>query len=657
MGIINKIFRREKQPRFAYTQGAWAIPPGWNTQSYLQSYGQIGWLFGCVSRIAVAVADVQWRLNQVRGNDKKELFKHPLLDMLDYVNPFQTGQELFELSQMYLDLVGESFWVLNRNKAGIPAEIWIAPPDRMQIVPSKEQFISGYVYQFSAEKVPLEIEEVIHIKYPNPSNPYRGIGPAQSIAVDLDCELYSSQWNRNFFYNDASPGLVVSYPDNVPEEDYERLLEQWKQRHGGVAKAHKVAIISGGAKIDRTMISQRDMDFWRLRKVNRDTILGAYGMPLTILGVEGPGSRARAEADAYIFARYVIKPRLTRFREKLNEQLCPMFGQGLELDFDDPVPENREQLITEADTGVRAGYLTINEARQMLGFDAVPRGDVFVMPMTMIPTPAKGMWTDTGPRALPPGIGPPLLLGQRILSARAFGMNEEAKAAYWQSFAAKSEAQEKPFIRTLKELFGAQETEVLGLLQDADNPKEALFDEDKAEERFRKALTPHLRSVLAEAAEDAEALIHPEPAHRGKQDYPLSGDALIWLMDRAAWLVKGINKTTRDAISVQLVDGFAEGESIPKLAARVRSVFDDCSTRRSLVIARTEVIAASNEGALAGYEASGVVEKVEFYAAIDELNEDCECRDYHTNTYSLKEAGGIIPVHPNCRCTWLPIVE
>jgi len=92
MGIINKIFRREKQPRFAYTQGAWAIPPGWNTQSYLQSYGQIGWLFGCVSRIAVAVADVQWRLNQVRGNDKKELLKHPLLDMLDYVNPFQTGR-------------------------------------------------------------------------------------------------------------------------------------------------------------------------------------------------------------------------------------------------------------------------------------------------------------------------------------------------------------------------------------------------------------------------------------------------------------------------------------------------------------------------------------------------------------------------------------
>jgi SPP1 gp7 family putative phage head morphogenesis protein len=403
-----------------------------------------------------------------------------------------------------------------------------------------------------------------------------------------------------------------------------------------VAKAHKVAIIGGGAKIDRTMISQRDMDFWRLRKVNRDTILGAYGIPLTILGIEGPGSRARAEADAYIFARYVIKPRLTRFREKLNEQLCPLFGEGLELDFDNPVPENREQLITEADTGVRAGYLTINEARQMLGFDAVPRGDVFIMPMTMLPTPAKGNLVEAVYKLLP-----------------AKAMSEEAKEAHWHAYIAKTEAQEKPFIRALNELFREQEAEVLGLLEDADSPKEALFDQDKAEERFRKALTPHLRRVLTEAAEDASVLIHPEPAHRSKQ---LSEDALIWLMDRAAWLVKEINKVTRDALSVQLVDGFVEGESIPKLAARVRSVFDDCTRRRSLVIARTEVIAASNEGALEGYKASGVVEKVEFYAALDDRTDE-DCMGLHGTIYSLKEAGGIIPVHPNCRCTWLPVIE
>ena len=363
MAFWDKLFRIEKQPRFRYGMSDFPIPPALNTEAYLKLYGQVGWLFGCISRIASSVASTEWKLYQVNGRGKEEIERHPLLDMLNYVNPFQTGQELFEITQMYLDLAGESFWVLNRNGWGTPVEVWPAPPSRMQVVPSKKKFIAGYIYQYGTDIVPFETDEIIHIKYPNPANPYRGIGPAQSIGIDLAAELFSSQWNRNFFYNDASPGLVLTYPDNLSEDEYTRLKEQWRQRHQGVAQAHKMTILTGGGKIDRAVISQRDMDFWRLRKVNRDVILGAYGMPLTIMGIEGPGSRARAEADAYVFAQYVIKPRLTRIREKLNEQLCPLFGKGLELDFADPVPENRELKLQEAVSGVNAGFLTVNEAR------------------------------------------------------------------------------------------------------------------------------------------------------------------------------------------------------------------------------------------------------------------------------------------------------
>jgi len=70
------------------------------------------------------------------------------------------------------------------------------------------------------------------------------------------------------------------------------------------------------------------------------------------------------------------------------------------------------------------------------------------------------------------------------------------------------------------------------------------------------------------------------------------------------------------------------------------------------MVARTEVIAASNEGALRGYEEMGV-SKSEFYPSADAC-EECLAE---AGEYPVGEAHGKIPVHPNCRCVLLPVIE
>lgn len=44
-----------------------------------------------------------------------------------------------------------------------------------------------------------------------------------------------------------------------------------------------MAILEGGATWQGKTVNQRDMQFKDLRLMNRDVILGAYGMPLHIL--------------------------------------------------------------------------------------------------------------------------------------------------------------------------------------------------------------------------------------------------------------------------------------------------------------------------------------------------------------------------------------
>jgi SPP1 gp7 family putative phage head morphogenesis protein len=76
----------------------------------------------------------------------------------------------------------------------------------------------------------------------------------------------------------------------------------------------------------------------------------------------------------------------------------------------------------------------------------------------------------------------------------------------------------------------------------------------------------------------------------------------------------------------------------------------------SALVARTESIRWANEGKLAGYRQIGVVKYVIFWTAMDE-NVCSVCDSLHGRKFTVDEASGLIPIHPRCRCTFLPDVD
>ena len=70
-------------------------------------------------------------------------------------------------------------------------------------------------------------------------------------------------------------------------------------------------------------------------------------------------------------------------------------------------------------------------------------------------------------------------------------------------------------------------------------------------------------------------------------------------------------------------------------------------------MARTEVIAANNEGILRRYEKYGI-EQSQFLASPDAC---AECIGYDGEIYATRDAHGIIPVHPQCRCRFIGVTE
>lgn len=74
--------------------------------------------------------------------------------------------------------------------------------------------------------------------------------------------------------------------------------------------------------------------------------------------------------------------------------------------------------------------------------------------------------------------------------------------------------------------------------------------------------------------------------------------------------------------------------------------------KRAEMIARTETSRAVSEGTLMAYEEAGV--DAQWYTRGDAACEICAAND--GGIYTVAEARGLIPAHPNCICGWRPAV-
>ena len=138
---------------------------------------------------------------------------------------------------------------------------------------------------------------------------------------------------------------------------------------------------------------------------------------------------------------------------------------------------------------------------------------------------------------------------------------------------------------------------------------------------------------------------------------PRHADALGLLFTRNFAELQGITLTMEQQIARALVDGLAQGLGPAAIAQNMNDLVR-LGRVRSLTLARTEIIRAHAEATLNRFQDFGldrVQGRAEFLTAGDERVDD-ECGSLEGQEFTIDEARGIIPVHPNCRCTWLPIV-
>ena len=138
--------------------------------------------------------------------------------------------------------------------------------------------------------------------------------------------------------------------------------------------------------------------------------------------------------------------------------------------------------------------------------------------------------------------------------------------------------------------------------------------------------------------------------------------ALYTLTDYNFNLVTNLNTELREGIREVIFNAVAAGDGYQTTMRNLMDlpltpINNNISVRtRAEMIARTEHARAVNTGTLQAYVNYGVTQ-VEIITAGDGLVCD-DCIDAEDNNpWSINEAQGLLPMHPNCRCAFAAVVD
>ena len=338
---------------------------------------------------------------QIKASSQiQQVTDHPLLTLLQNVNPVHNCFDLLELTQIYLEVHGKAFWYMNKNMLGVPNEIWILPSQNVtpKREPGSRNVVDYYEYRAGKESGTFPAEDVIFFRYPDPRDPYLGgLSPLRACYEQVVLTSEYSATKSAIYENRGIPSAVVSPAEVIGEEERDRLETQWNEkfRRGG---SGRVVVAESNLQVELLNPSLGDLAALADMKATKEDIANAFHVPLSFLTSETNLANLQA-ADAQHMSK-AIYPRLTRRDEKLNEQLVPLFDPSGRLFFmsQDPTPSNLDRSMQQLELDLKYGLRTINEVRANdRGDQPVPWGDVPWLPLQWARTDFEGRAVEETP--------------------------------------------------------------------------------------------------------------------------------------------------------------------------------------------------------------------------------------------------------------------
>lgn len=324
--------------------------PVWTDRNYVQlseeAYVKNVIANRCISMIAKGGSCINFQVKDKKLN--KILEKHELINLLNKPNPLTNRIDFFETIFSHKLIAGNVFIQAifpSDRKFKHPLELYTLRPDRVSVLTSDNVIPCGYKYKISSHEKFFSISpidgksEILHIKNFHPTNDWYGLSQIEAGAYAIDQHNEASKWNQAMLQNGARPcgALIVKNENNdgfLTEEQFNRLKNQFNEEFTGSNNVGKPLLLEGGIEWKEMSLTPKDMDFVNIKYNSAREIALAFGVPSQLLGIPGDNTYNNlSEARLFLWEQTIL-PMVDNVLSSLNNWLCEMYEDNLEITYD-----------------------------------------------------------------------------------------------------------------------------------------------------------------------------------------------------------------------------------------------------------------------------------------------------------------------------------
>lgn len=237
------------------------------------------------------------------------------------------------------------------------------------------------------EKVYLSSDEVLIIKIFSTGHL---LSPS---LIDLTQDLLdgakgAEEYTREFFKNGAVLSGFIEYPDEMDEETFQRLKQDWTDAYTGSGNRHKTPILEGGAKFNPLNLNHTETQMLESRKYTRSQIAGLFRVPAHLINDLEKATFSNIEHQDLAFVKHTLRPLLCNWEQRLRLSLLSESEKSsyyFKHNTNDLLRGDLPSRFTAYSQAIQNGILSPNDVRRKEDEPVYQGGDTYFVNGALMP--------------------------------------------------------------------------------------------------------------------------------------------------------------------------------------------------------------------------------------------------------------------------------
>ena len=229
----------------------------------------------------------------------------------DKPNEITTANDFWSTVAMHRLLWGNSFIETRRGIDGMVNQLWLEPPDGMQVLVDRQNgrkvFRKGSTGQNNLRE--WDSSNMVHVMGPS-NDGLLGLSPITQARQSFAVAQARDKFEATFYGRGATMRGLVMHPNVLSDEANKHLRESLTAIYGGAGNAHQMGVLEEGATFQNVTMPLRDLEFVASKQLTATEIASMFKIPAAYLGGSTGDSLtyATTESNKTHFATFALAP-------------------------------------------------------------------------------------------------------------------------------------------------------------------------------------------------------------------------------------------------------------------------------------------------------------------------------------------------------------